>query len=39
MTQVSSILKRDMELFFNDLESEYEVSSTSSDINLVADFT
>ena len=39
MTQVSSILNRDMELFFNDLESEYEVSSTSSDINLVADFT
>ena len=39
MSQVSSILKRDMELFFNDLESEYEVSGTSSDTNLVADFT
>ena len=39
MSQVSGILKRDMELFFNDLDMDYENSATSSDINLVADFT
>ena len=39
MAQVSSILKRDMDLFLNDLRSEYKISTTSSDINLVADFT
>ena len=39
MSKVSSILKRDMELFNNDLDSECNISPTSSDINLVADFT
>ena len=39
MSKVSSILKRDMELFNNDLDSECNISHTSSDINLVADFT
>ena len=39
MSLVSSILKRDMELFYDDLEKDYEISDTSSDINLVADFT
>ena len=39
MSKVSSILKRDMELFNNDLDSECNISLTSSDINLVADFT
>ena len=39
MSQVSEILKRDMELFFNDLDCECKNSMDSSDINLVADFT
>ena len=39
MSQVSSILKRDMELFNHDLDCECNMSRTSSDINLVADFT
>ena len=39
MANVSDILKRDMNLFLNDLDSECKISSTSSDINLVADFT
>jgi len=39
MSQVSDILKRDYELFFDDLNMEYEVSDTTSDINLIADFT
>ena len=39
MANVSDILKRDMNLFLNDLDSECKISNTSSDINLVADFT
>lgn len=39
MSQVSNILKRDMELFFNDLDMECENSIATSDVNLVADFT
>ena len=39
MFQISNILKRDMDLFYDDLNSEYEVSSTSSDNLLVSDFT
>ena len=39
MSQVSSILKRDMELFLNDLNSQRKISDTTSDIDLVADFT
>ena len=39
MSLVSDILKRDMELFFEDLEIENESSSGASDINLIADFT
>ncbi|MDO5861056.1 nucleotidyltransferase family protein [Methanobrevibacter sp.] len=39
MSQVQDILKRDMELFFKDLECDYKISKDSSDINLVADFT
>ena len=39
MSLVSNILKRDMELFYDDLQKDYEISETSSDINLVADFT
>ena len=39
MANVSDILMRDMNLFLNDLDSECKISNTSSDINLVADFT
>ena len=39
MANVSDILKRDMNLFLNDLDGECKISDTSSDINLVADFT
>ena len=39
MPQVSDILKRDMDLFHDDLNTDYAISSTTSDINLVADFT
>ena len=39
MFQVSNILMHDRELFFNDLGEEYKFSETSSDINLIADFT
>ena len=39
MSQVSNILMRDMELFFNDLNEDYKFSGTVSDINLIADFT
>lgn len=39
MFQVSKILKRDMELFSEDLNCECKISDTSSDMNLVADFT
>ena len=39
MSQVSDILKRDKELFFNDLAGECKNSDTTSDVNLIADFT
>ncbi len=39
MSQVSDILKRDMELFFRDLDSEPKNSDTTSEVNLIADFT
>lgn len=39
MSQVLDILKRDRELFFNDLDIEYKHSDSASDINLIADFT
>ena len=39
MSQVFNILKRDNQLFFNDLDMEVNVSDNSSDINLIADFT
>ena len=39
MSQISNILKRDMELFYNDFNSEREVSQKSCDTILVADFT
>ena len=39
MSQVSNILKRDKELFFNDLYENSKISSNDKDINLVADFT
>lgn len=39
MFKVSDILKRDMDLFYDDLNSEREVSSSSSDNLMVADFT
>lgn len=39
MSQVSNILKRDMELFFNDLHENPKISDNDSDVNLVADFT
>jgi predicted nucleotidyltransferase len=39
MSLVSNILKRDKELFFNDLDMDYEISPTTSDETLVADFT
>ncbi|WP_407376043.1 nucleotidyltransferase family protein [Methanobrevibacter sp.] len=39
MSLVSNILSRDMDLFYNDLDEKYEISDTSSEINLVADFT
>ena len=39
MSLVSDILKRDKELFFNDFDMEYKNSYTTSDINLIADFT
>ncbi|MGN0176793.1 MAG: nucleotidyltransferase family protein [Methanobrevibacter sp.] len=39
MSQVLDILKRDKKLFFNDVSMECENSDTSSDINLIADFT
>lgn len=39
MSQISDILKRDMELFYNDFNSEREVSQKSCDTILVADFT
>ena len=39
MPHVSDILKRDMDLFHDDLNTDYAISGTTSDINLVADFT
>lgn len=39
MSQVSNILMRDKELFFNDLNEKYKISGNDSNINLVADFT
>ncbi|MCQ2970111.1 Predicted nucleotidyltransferase [Methanobrevibacter gottschalkii] len=39
MSQVLDILKRDKELFFSDVEMECNNSDTSSDMNLIADFT
>ena len=39
MSQVSNILNRDKELFFNDLYENSKISSNDKDINLVADFT
>ncbi|MEE3489825.1 MAG: nucleotidyltransferase family protein [Methanobrevibacter sp.] len=39
MSQVSDILKRDKELFYNDFHMESEISDTSSECILVSDFT
>ena len=39
MFRISDILKRDMDLFYDDLNSECEVSSDSSENILVSDFT
>ena len=39
MSQVSKILMRDEELFFNDLNEEYKISDTDSDTILISDFT
>lgn len=39
MSQVSNILSRDRKLFFNDLDEKYKISDTTSEVNLVADFT
>ena len=39
MSQISNILKRDKELFCNDLNAECEISDKSSDTVLVSDFT
>lgn len=39
MSQVSSILKRDMELFYNDLECDCKISDSTCDTILVSDFT
>ena len=39
MSQVSNILMRDKELFFNDLNENYKISDNDSNITLVSDFT
>ena len=39
MSQISNILKRDKELFYNDLNAECEISDKSCDTVLVSDFT
>ncbi len=39
MSQVSNILKRDMELFYDDLNTDYKILDTTSDTTLVSDFT
>ena len=39
MSRVSDILKRDKELFFNDLEMDCKISKNTSDMLLVSDFT
>ncbi|MBE6500700.1 MAG: hypothetical protein E7Z80_09215 [Methanobrevibacter thaueri] len=39
MVGISGILGRDMDLFYDDFECEYNISDTTSDVTLVADFT
>ena len=39
MSQVCDILDRDKKLFYNDLNTDFQNSATSSDVTLVADFT
>ena len=39
MVNVSKILKRDNDLFFNDLNTEYKFRDDTSDTTLIADFT
>ncbi len=39
MSQVSKILKRDMQLFYSDFDEKAEISDTSYDCVLVSDFT
>ena len=39
MSQVRDILKRDMKLFYDDFDSESNISDSSSDTILVSDFT
>ena len=39
MSLVSNILKRDMELFFNDLNMDSKISDNTSDCILISDFT
>lgn len=39
MSKVSEILKRDMELFYNDYNSEVNLYEGNSDVTLVSDFT
>jgi predicted nucleotidyltransferase len=39
MSQVSNILKRDKELFYNDFDMECKISDNTSDSILVSDFT
>ncbi len=39
MSQVSNILMRDKELFYNDLDENYKFSDSDSDTILIADFT
>ncbi len=39
MSLVTNILDRDRKLFFTDLNADHETSQTTSDINLIADFT
>ena len=39
MSKVSDILKRDRELFFNDLQMDCKISKNTSDMILVSDFT
>ena len=39
MSKVSDILKRDMKLFYEDYDTEANLSDTTSDTVLVSDFT